>query len=294
MFKNRVGYIVGLVTCLLNPVFGHEIVVDDVEISIGEEKSLVNDSDNWFSFRGGIEIGFIDVLSHTIQFGENGTEFDYVEEGGQDIFFRFNRLTAEVQLGQRHALILLFQPLDIQTEALLSRDVVIDDLTFPENTPLQLRYGFDFWRLSYLYDFDSSPEKEVAIGLSLQIRNASIRFVSYDGTLFRINQNVGPVPIFKIRTRFPFRNGMWFGTEVDGFYASGRYITGSENDFEGAILDASLRLGFELSKSFDTYLNIRYIGGGARGTEEEDPGPGDGYTNNWLHTLAISLGTYIQ
>lgn len=279
----------------LREVPAQEIVVDDVEISIGSaDKSLVNDTDNRFSFRGGIEIGFIDVLSHKIQFGEDGTQFDYVKEGGQDIFFRFNRLSAELQLGKRHTLILLFQPLDIQTEALLSRDIVVDDLTFPANTPVQLRYGFDFWRLSYLYDFDRNKNKEIAIGLSLQIRNASIRFVSYDGTLFRINQNVGPVPIFKIRTKFPFGNGMWFGTEIDGFYASGKYITGSENDFEGAILDASVRLGFELSRSFDTFLNIRYIGGGAQGTEEDDPGPGDGYTDNWLHTLAISLGMYIQ
>ena len=61
----------------------------------------------------------------------------------------------------------------------------------------------------------------MAIGLSLQMRNASIRFASYDGDLFRINQGVGPVPIFKFRTRLPFNNGLWFGSEIDGFYASG-------------------------------------------------------------------------
>ena len=256
--------------------------------------SLLNDPEKPYAFRGCLEIGFIDVLSHTIQFGENGTEFDYVTEGGQDIFFRFNRLTAELMLGRRHNLIVLFQPLDIQTEALLSRDVVIDDLIFPADTPVKLRYGFDFWRLSYLYDFWKQDERELSIGLSLQIRNASISFRSYDGTLFRINQNVGPVPIFKFRARIPFEGGLWFASEIDGFYASGKYITGSENDFVGSILDASIRLGFELNKSFETFLNIRYIGGGARGTEEDDPGPGDGYTDNWLHTVAVTLGTYIK
>jgi hypothetical protein len=256
--------------------------------------SLLNDEERPYAFRGGLEIGLIDVISHKIQFGENGTEFDYVAEGGQDIFFRFNRLTAELALGRRHNIILLFQPLDIQTEALLSRDVVIDDLIFPADTPLKLSYGFDFWRLSYLYDFCPQDEREIALGLSLQIRNASISFRSFDGTLFRINQNVGPVPIFKFRTRIPFSSGVWLGSEIDGFYASGKYITGSENDFVGSILDASIRIGFELSKSFDTFLNVRYIGGGARGTEEDDPGPGDGYTNNWLHTVAISLGAYIK
>jgi hypothetical protein len=256
--------------------------------------SLLNDPERPYAFRGCLEIGFIDVVSHTIQFGKNGTEFDYVAEGGQDIFFRFNRLTAELTMGTRHSLIFLFQPLDIQTEALLSRDVVIDDLTFPADTPLKLRYGFDFWRLSYLYDFCKQKDRELSIGVSLQIRNASISFRSYDGTLFRINQNVGPVPIFKFRTRIPFKSGLWFGSEIDGFYASGKYITGSGNDFVGSILDASLRIGFELNKSFDTFLNVRYIGGGARGTQKDTPGPGDGYTNNWLHTVAVTVGTYIK
>lgn len=284
------------VRLLLSLLFGYFFVVSSAFAQYHKcgAGSMLNDPDNPYAFRGCLEIGFIDVVSHTIQFGENGTEFDYVAEGGQDIFFRFNRLTAEVLLGRRHRIILLFQPLDIQTEALLRRDVVIDDLIFPADTPMKLRYGFDFWRLSYLYDFWKQKDRELSIGLSLQIRNASISFRSYDGTLFRINQGVGPVPIFKFRTRIPFKNGLWFGSEIDGFYASGKYITGSENDFVGSILDASIRFGFELSKSFDTFLNIRYIGGGARGSEEDDPGPGDGYTNNWLHTVAVTLGIYIK
>ena len=136
--------------------------------------------------------------------------------------------------------------------------------------------------------------KELAIGLSLQIRNATISFASADGSLFRINEGIGPVPIFKFRTKYPFQSGMWLGTEVDGFYASGKYITGSENDFEGAILDASARIGFEFSEHLDSYLNIRYIGGGAKGQEPDEPGPGDGFTDNWLHTMSISLGFYAK
>ncbi|MGB9596901.1 MAG: hypothetical protein ACPL7B_11525, partial [Candidatus Poribacteria bacterium] len=137
-------------------------------------------------------------------------------------------------------------------------------------------------------------DKEIAIGLSFQIRNASISFKSADGKLFRINSNVGPVPIFKFRSKYPFNDGLWFGTEIDGFYASGKYITGSTNDFEGAILDASVRLGFELTKYLDSYLNIRYIGGGAKGTEKDSPGPGDGFTDNWLKTIEVSLGFYVR
>jgi hypothetical protein len=37
-------------------------------------------------------------------------------------------------------------------------------------------------------------------------------------------------------------------------------------------------------------MNIRYIGGGARSTEEDDPGREDGYANNWLYKVGVSLG----
>ena len=226
--------------------------------------------------------------------GNDGTKFDYIDEGGQDVLFPYSRLTAELNFVDKHNLIFLIQPFDLQTKTLLKQDIVVDSLKFPEGTPIELRYGFTFYRISYLYDFVKAKKNELALGLSLQLRNATISFASTDGSLFRINENVGPVPIFKFRGKYTSNSGVWIGSEIDGFYASGKYITGSENDFVGSILDASLRVGFDLTDYFDSFLNVRYLGGGARGTEEDNPGPGDGFTDNWLHTMAISLGFYIR
>jgi hypothetical protein len=41
---------------------------------------------------------------------------------------------------------------------------------------------------------------------------------------------------------------------------------------------------------FDPYLNLRFVGGGARGTENNPERPGDGFTDNWLHTFSLTLG----
>lgn len=266
----------------------------DKKHSHKSNNSLINKESNWYTFQGGLELGFLDVISHTIQFGKNGTKFDYVNEGGQGVLFPFSRITAEIMLHNKHNFIFLIQPLEIQTIAQLRRNIVIDDLTFPENSYLNLKYGFTFYRISYLYDFNKEKDKEFAIGLSLQLRNASIIFASADGSLLRTNENVGPVPIFKVRYRRPINKGFWIGAEADGFYASGKYITGSENDFEGAILDASIRFGFELTNYLDTFFNIRYLGGGAKGTDQNDPGPGDGFSDNYFKTISISLGFYIR
>jgi hypothetical protein len=264
---------------------------ESVQISFSTgRKYLLNREDSWYKFKLGYEKGFLGFINHTIQFGVDGTKFNYIDEGAQDVLFPFSRMTADLKMNERHNLTFLIQPFEIFTSSLAERDIVVEDVTFPEGTPMDLKYGFTFYRLSYLYDFQKESNKEFSIGLSFQIRNASIIFSSADGELISVNNNIGPVPILKLRWQKPLGESTWIGSEIDGFYASGRYITGSANDFEGAIIDASLRFGFELTDYLNTFLNLRYLGGGASGTEEDE----SKYTDNWLKTFSVSLGFSLQ
>lgn len=52
-------------------------------------------------------------------------------------------------------------------------------------------------------------------------------------------------------------NVEWWGTEIDGIYAPISGVNGSSSEVTGALLDASLRVG---------------------------------YTKNWLHFITVSLG----
>ena len=79
--------------------------------------SWLNNPDNSYEVRVATEMGFVGVLKHTIQFGREGTKFDYVADGGQDVLFPFRRMSAELHLKPRHTIILLYQPLDVRTEA---------------------------------------------------------------------------------------------------------------------------------------------------------------------------------
>lgn len=259
------------------------------EININEqERNLSQLFGKGMKLKFHYETGFVGVLKHTIQFGLTGTKFDYVNEGGQDILFPFERFSADIYI-KRNIITLLYQPLDIRTDAVLRRDVIVDGTLFPSGTPMNLRYGFDFYRVSYMYNFAKKKDCEAAFGASFQIRNAAIAFSSKDGTLSTVNQNIGPVPILKFRTHFPIKNGFWFGSEIDGFYADGRYITGSKDDFKGAILDATLRAGYRIMPFSEAFLGFRYIGGGAFG-QQDNPEYGDGFADNWIHTFSISLG----
>jgi hypothetical protein len=260
--------------------------------------SWLNNPENTFEVRLAPEMGFLGVIKHTIQFGQQGTKFDYVADGGQDILFPYRRMSAELHLKPRHTIVLLYQPIDVRTETYLLAPLVLDSDTFPAGTAMDLRYGFDFYRVSYQYDFWPEPDRELAVGLSMQVRDASISFVPKDGSNARVYQDLGPVPILRFRGRLPLTGNSWVGTEIDGFYAQGKVVTGSSNvesSFRGAILDASLRYGLSLNESVDAFINARYIGGGASGQQSEpEISNTDGYTDNWLGTMSLTVGLIIR
>lgn len=241
----------------------------------------------WFL---GAELGFLAVASHIVQLSNDGTRFDYREDGGQDILFPFFRFSTELKFKGRHAVVFLYQPLKLTGETVLSEDTLFDGVLFAKGTPLNSTYGFPFWRISYLYDFLRRPGDEVSIGVSLQIRNATIVFTSADGSLRADRRDIGPVPALKFRGRWGFENGVWWGTEIDGIYAPVSGINGSDEEITGALLDASLRVGYDFTDKVAGFFNIRYLGGGAVGTESNPDPPSDGYTKNWLHFVTVSLG----
>lgn len=238
------------------------------------------------------ELGVNAPVYHTVQFGEDGTSFDYVEEGGQGVLFSFERFSVEAVLGDRHRVIFLWQPLAIETDVRMRRDVVVDGATFEEGTPVRLTYRFPFYRASYLFDLVDRERTEFSIGGSLQLRNATIAFASADGELRRERRNVGPVPILKFRYRHETESGWWYGAEADGFYAPIRYLNLSDSDVIGWIVDASARFGRRVTDDVALFLNARYLGGGADGTSNGDAEvtPSDGYTRNVLNFVTLSLG----
>lgn len=256
--------------------------------------SVLNREGATLRTRFSAELGALVPLKHTIQFDKDGTVFDYVEEGGQSNLFPFTRFQADLDIGDRHTVVLLYQPLDLASTSVIKRDVSVADVTFPEGTPMAYRYGFSFVRGSWMYDLAEGPRKEAALGVSLQVRNATIDFRSLDGELYTSQRDIGPVPVLKFRGRLPVAEDAWVGAEVDGFYAPIKYLNGGDVDVVGAIVDGSLRAGIAQKNGVDLFLNLRTIAGGAEGTSDETDSYGDGFTNNWLVFSALSIGTTLR
>lgn len=253
---------------------------------------LFNAADSPLHLELTAELGFLAPLSHTVQFGKEGTNLDYVKDGGQDNLFPFIRPTAAVTW-QRQRFVVLYQPLELRSTVSLDDPLDVDGVVFDANAPIDLRYGFSFWRLSWAHQVIQRERLRLGLGLGLQIRNATIGFTSVDGSKSETNRDIGPVPLLEFEIAGSFRNGIFLEAEIDGFYAPIKYLNGRDVDVEGAIADMQLRAGFKLAGPAEAFLGIRYIGGGASGTGTPD-GAGDGYTENWLHFGIVSLGARIR
>lgn len=238
------------------------------------------------------ELGFLAPLSHTIQLSRGGDVLDYVKDGGQNNLFPLVRPTAAVRW-RRQTFTLLWQPLDLNTTVTLDEPLTVNATTFPAGRPLDLRYGFSFWRLSWGDRVVVRDHAELTLGLGLQIRNATIGFASVDGALGEFNRDIGPVPLLELEVRRWFDDGVFVEAEFDGFYAPIKYLNGRGVDVEGAIADFQVRGGLALADPASVWLGLRYLGGGASGTGTPE-GTGDGYVANWLHFLTLTVGARLR
>lgn len=239
------------------------------------------------------EAGFVNIYRHVIQAGttsDKGDVFNYLTQGNQDTLFPFYRYQAELSLFKKHHLVFLYQPLTVRTQAPITGNFRYDQVDYaPADGFLDLKYGFDFWRFSYLYDIIEPDGFFLSTGLSFQIRNASIVFKATDSQNGTVTDNIGPVPILKLRLGYQWDNSLFILFDGDGFYASNKFFNGAEYPFTGYIYDLSIRGGYKFNPKSTSYVNLRFLGGGAEGTNDVGE-----YTYNDLHTLGITLGLVLQ
>jgi hypothetical protein len=165
---------------------------------------------------------------------------------------------------------------------------------------MELKYSFPFWRISYGYDVLQDPNLTLAVGGALQIRNASIVFKEVGGTKASVSQNVGPVPALYVYARWETPYDINITADITGSYASSAIINGASFEFEGSLLDASLRVGYNLKHNMEIYTNFRFLGGTSKGTSSYDGSSwsvasSDGrYAQNNLATFSATMGLTIK
>ena len=145
------------------------------------------------------ELGFTGIIDHRIQSGtvaDKGDIFDYVDRGGQDVLFPFSRLQADLVLFSRHHVMLLYQPLTLETVVPIQSNFRYDqqDFTTGDGT-LALKYGFGE---SLISSISSNPRNSISEPAS--------RFRSETPQLFSEHLTVVKAPFKTTSVRFQFSN----------------------------------------------------------------------------------------
>lgn len=256
-------------------------------------ESMINIKNSTIKLDAEAELGFVSVLNHTLQNGEESTNFNYREQGGQDILFPFTRYQLGLSFDQ-HLVKMLYQPLNIVTNVEFRDEVIMDTTTFDSGTPMEITYSFPFWRMTYLYDLLEDPTSTLAFGLSLQLRNASIIFKEIGGNNLTVSQNLGPVPALSLLYDKEFKNNTFLSFDATGSYASSSFFNGADFEFEGSLLDTSLKVGMILNNSMKWFISFRYLGGSATGNSEYVNRTWSesisSYTDNRLATFVLTTG----
>jgi len=254
-----------------------------------------------FSFTPFVETeqGTIALVHHTYQNGANNSEFDFIKQGGQNNLYPFSRYTVGATIEENHRLWFTYQPLELNTTVNFPSAVTIGGKSF--SGPMELTYSFPFYRMTYTYDLLGNYDNAyLGVGLALQIRNASIQFRQIDGANDKlyVSQNVGLVPALAIYSEYVFPFGLTLSADIAGSYASSAIINGADFEFEGSILDASLRMSYLVKEGYSLFANARFFGGTANGTSEN---VGDTwtdnvlpYTKNNIASLTFSAGLHWQ
>lgn len=199
--------------------------------------------------------------------------------GGTDIaisqasLLPFVRVQATVELAPRHELRALWAPYNVKNSVTSPGAVNFNGETFAANVPIETQYQFNSYRLTYRYRLTGDDEPLLfAIGGTLKIRDAYIRFTQ--GDLTTTSANVGPVPLLHLLLRYRFNDRWEFSTDVDGLAAP-----------QGRAID--LYVGLRYRPGAEWYLGMGYrtLEGGASNDTI--------HNFTWIHYAALTAGSML-
>jgi hypothetical protein len=184
---------------------------------------------------------------------ETGTKFSLSEELEIDPEFFF-RVRLTYSFKEKHHISALAAPLRLNASGEIDRPVNFNQVDFPANTPLNARYRFDSYRLTYRYDIHRQEKLRIGVGFTAKIRDASISLEDDQNSAEK--KNTGFVPLLNFKVDWTFAEKMGLLLEGDALAAP-----------QGRAEDVLLALQYRASKKATVKLGYRLLEGGADANE---------------------------
>jgi hypothetical protein len=159
-----------------------------------------------------VESGILGTTYNNIRIpGDTGTKFSLCDELEDDLTFYY-RIRLNYLLKEKHFFSLLYAPLTIESSGSLDKDLIYRETVFPADTPLEAKYTFNSYRLTYRYEWIKRDKWEFGLGFTAKIRDAGIKVTG--GGESEGKKNIGFVPI--INFRFFYKPVDNFGLLLEG------------------------------------------------------------------------------
>lgn len=184
--------------------------------------------------------------------GDAGTLVELAEHGSGPT--ASVRATLTFDLTEKQSLRLLAAPLRVETPFTTTEAVLFQGVVYPANRPIQARYVFDSYRLSWYRRFAPRAQWSFRLGATLKVRSAEIGLTGDPGR--SVKEDLGLVPLVYAYARYQASERLAFELEADALAAP-----------QGRAEDVSLKGTWRLSDRAELDLGYRLLEGGADNEE---------------------------
>ncbi len=181
--------------------------------------------------------------------GEGGTLINLAEslEATPTAFYR---LRLSYTINDKHTISALYAPLTLRYAGTFGEELQYFGTTFAATQPLDVRYQFNSYRLTYRYNFPRTQRFQIGVGATAKIRDAEVEVNGVTKT------NVGFVPLINFRAE-------WFAKEKLSFILRGDALVSTQGRAEDVLLAAQ----FYPNRLVTLKLGYRILEGGANNDE---------------------------
>ena len=178
------------------------------------------------------------------------------------------RIYVMLPLGVRHSIRFLAAPFSLTETGTPDSPIEFAGETYVAGTPLEATYTFNSYRVSYRYRWHDGVRSRAWVGFTAKLRDAQIALEQ--GSTASRKDDLGFVPLLHLGGELRAAPDWYLVGDLDGL-AGG----------PGRAIDASVKLGRELSHRWRVHAGYRTVEGGA---DVEDV-----YTFAWLHYAVVSV-----
>lgn len=236
-------------------------------VSLGVQPRALTGQASTVSFE--VEGGPVWQSFNDVEIPNDGTatRFDLVDVVGSGPF-PAGRLYVSWHVAERHALRLLLAPFSLTETGTPTTPLRFAGADYAAGTPVQARYQFSSYRLSYRWRWHESTSTSAWLGFTAKVRDASIALTQ--GATSSRKDDLGFVPLLHLAGDWRFQPRWRLSVDADGL-AGG----------PGRAVDATLRLGYDVADDWAIRAGYRTVEGGADVSSV--------YSFTWLHYAAVSV-----